>query len=155
MGTRKITELTIDIILLLSGIGLFMSSLTIEPGSTIGQGGDFVPKLCTGLWIFVSICLIITEMMARDDHEKGISANIKGFFATLVLLVVYVFALDKLGFVLSSAIYMFIQMCIFVPSELRSKKNYILFVILSIVVPLAVNELFVEVFSLILPEGII
>lgn len=54
--------------------------------------------------------------------------------------------LDILGFVISSALYMFIQMCIFLPKELKSKRNYILFLVLAVVSPVLINILFVEVF---------
>lgn len=155
MGTRKLSEYIIDLVLLITGLGLFLSSQSIAAGSAMGQGGDFMPKLCTGLWVLISIGLLVTEKMAADDHVKGITADVKGFMSTLALLFVYIFLLDILGFVLASALYMFVQMCIFVPKELRSKRNYILFVVLSVIIPVAVNEVFVEVFSLILPTGIL
>lgn len=155
MGTRKLSELIIDIVLLLSGIGLYISSRSIDPGNSIGIGGDFMPEICTILWIIIAIGLVVTEALTPDDHEKGITANLKAFFGTLLLLFVYIFTLDDIGFVISSAIYMFIQMCIFVPAELRIKKNYIIFLALSVIIPFVINELFVEVFSLILPAGIL
>jgi putative tricarboxylic transport membrane protein len=105
--------------------------------------------------ILTSIGLLVNEYFTPDDHAKGITANVKGFVATFVLLFAYIFTLDILGFVISSILYMFIQMCIFVPKELGTKRNYILFVIISVVTPIIVNEVFVEVFSLILPTGLL
>lgn len=154
MGTRKFSEYIIDTVLLIVGIGLMISANHIDPGSSIGLGGDFMPKVCTKIWVLVSIGLLLWKKMTPDDHEKGITADVKGFFATLVLLVAYVLSLDILGFVLSSALYMFIQMWLFTPKSLRSKKRYMLFAVLSIFIPIGINILFVEVFSLLLPSGI-
>ena len=154
MGTRKLSEYIIDIVLFLTGVGLMISANGIDPGSSIGIGGDFMPKVCTKLWVLISIGLLLWEKGTPDDHVKGITADLKGFFGTLVLLLLYIAALNILGFILSSCIYMFIQMCIFVPKQLRDKKHYIIFAALSLIVPFSVNTLFVEVFSLLLPAGI-
>ena len=155
MGTRKKVEYVIDIVLFLMGIGFCFFSQSIEPGSSIGLGGDFVPKICSVLWILTTIGLLINEYITPDDKIKGITADVKGFIATFILLFVYIFTLDSLGFVVSSILYMFVQMCIFVPRKLRSRRNYIFFVVISIITPILVNEIFVEVFSLILPTGIL
>lgn len=155
MGTRKIAELIIDIVLLFLGIGLYVSSQSIDPGNSMGIGGDFMPRVCTLLWIFISIGLLVTEIFTSNNHEKGITANIRAFFGTLILLFAYIYTLDDIGFIITSAIYMFIQMCIFVPAELRNKRNYLLFLVLSIIIPFAIDKLFVDVFSLILPTGIL
>ena len=61
MGTKKLTELTLDIIILMSGVCLFISAQGIDAGYSLGQGSDFVPKLCTGLWIIFSVFLLIKE----------------------------------------------------------------------------------------------
>lgn len=155
MGTRKLAEYIIDIVLLLTGVALVLAAQTIPPGSSIGIGGDFMPKVCSKLWVFLSICLLLWEHSSPDDHVKGITAHVKSWFATLLALTLYVALLDPLGFILSSILYMFAQMCIFVPKEYRDKKHYLLFVVLSILIPLGVDQLFEEVFSLILPAGIL
>lgn len=65
----------------------------------------------------------------------------------------YVVLIPLLGFTLSSILYMFAQMMLFVPAVYRTKRNIILFAALSIVVPVAVYYLFVNVFYLLLPAG--
>lgn len=153
MGTRKLTEYIIDTVLLITGIGLAMAAENIAPGSSMGIGGDFMPKVCTKIWVFLSICLLLWEKITPDDHQKGITSDLKCFFLTFLALFLYIVLLDTLGFVLSSMLYMAAQMLIFIPLENRNKKHYILIAVLSIVCPLLINELFEEVFSLILPAG--
>ena len=55
MGTRKLAEYIIDLVLLLVGIALAVASQSIPPGSSIGIGGDFMQKVCTKIWIFISL----------------------------------------------------------------------------------------------------
>lgn len=155
MSTKKISEVVLSIILLIAGIALWFASQKIEVGAAMGQGGDFMPKLCSTVWVLISALLLISNITMKDEGEKTEGINLKGFFATLILLFVYVFMLKPVGFVISSIVYMLIQMLLFVPAVYRTKKNYILFVVLSVIVPVAVNALFVNVFSLILPTGIL
>lgn len=137
------------------GIALWLSAQQIEVGYVMGQGGDFMPKLCAGLWILISAPLIMTSAMMPNNKDENAGIHVKGFLGTLILLIVYVFLLKPIGFVLTSIVYMFIQMMMFVPQELRSRNNYILFVVISVALPIIVNLVFVNVFSLILPTGIL
>ena len=155
MGTRKLSELIISIVLFIAGAVLFISSQEIEVGAAMGQGGDFMPKLCSVLWLIISGLLTIFTVMNKDDSGKEITISLKGFFATLILLIAYVTFLKPIGFVITSILYMFVQMLLFVPAEYRTKKNYMFFLIISIIIPVAVNALFVNVFSLILPTGVL
>lgn len=155
MGTKKLTELAVDTFILLSGVVLFISARAIDTDSALGSGSDFVPKLCTSLWIVLSLCLLVKELRAPDDGEKKLGINLGVFILTIILLFAYIYSLNFLGFTAASMLYLIIQMLMFVPAELRTARNIILFVALAVIVPFAVNALFVNAFSLLLPEGVI
>ncbi|MBQ3397895.1 MAG: tripartite tricarboxylate transporter TctB family protein [Synergistaceae bacterium] len=155
MGTKKLTELAVDAFLLLVGVVLFISAGSIDTDTALGQSSDFVPKLCTGLWIAFSVCLLVKELRTRDDGVKELGINLGVFLLTIVLLFAYIYLLNILGFTVSSMLYLIIQMLLFVPAKLRTTKNIVIFLVLAVVVPLAVNALFVNAFSLLLPEGVI
>ncbi|MBQ2615477.1 MAG: tripartite tricarboxylate transporter TctB family protein [Synergistaceae bacterium] len=155
MGTKKLTELAVDAFLLLVGVVLFISAGSIDTDTALGQSSDFVPKLCTGLWIVFSVCLLVKELRTRDDGVKELGINLGVFLLTIVLLFAYIYLLNILGFTVSSMLYLIIQMLLFVPAKLRTTKNIVIFLVLAVVVPLAVNALFVNAFSLLLPEGVI
>ncbi len=155
MGTKKLTELIVDAFLLLVGVVLFISARGIDTDTALGQSSDFVPKLCTGLWIVFSVCLLVKELRTHDDGVKKLGINLSVFLLTIILLLAYVYSLNILGFTVASMLYLIIQMLLFVPAELRTARNIIIFVILAVAVPLIVNALFVNAFSLLLPEGVI
>ncbi len=155
MSGKKLSETLVNLVLVISGAALWLSAQTIEVGAAMGQGGDFMPKLCSSIWFVIALLLFVFGLRTRDAEKGKASVSIKGFLATLVLLFLYVLLLKPIGFVITSIVYMFAQMLLFVPSELRSKKNYIIFAIVSVVLPIIVNMLFVNVFSLILPTGIL
>lgn len=155
MGTKKISEIIINLVLFMFGILLFISAQSIEAGAAMGQGGDFMPKLCSAIWVLISGLMLAISVFNKQKQNIGIKENIKGFFLTLVLLFFYIFLMKPIGFVISSIFYMFAQMMLFVPKELINKRRLILFAVISIVLPILVNLLFVNVFSLILPTGIL
>lgn len=145
----------VNLVLLLMGVGLFISAQGISTGAAMAQGGDFMPKLCSGIWMVLGILLFLFGLREKPAEGKGSKVSLKGFGATLVLLFLYVLLLKPVGFVITSIVYLFLQMCLFVPAEKKTKKNYILFAVISVVMPFAVNWLFVNVFALILPAGIL
>lgn len=155
MSGKKLSETLVNLVLVISGAALWLSAQTIEVGAAMGQGGDFMPKLCSSIWFVIALLLFVFGLRTRNAEKGEAPVSIIGFLATLVLLFLYVLLLKPIGFVITSIVYMFAQMLLFVPSELRRKKNYIIFAIVSVVLPIVVNMLFVNVFSLILPTGIL
>lgn len=152
----RLEELIICLVLVVVGVGLIVSAQGIQTGVTMGQGGDFLPKLCSKLWLLISVLLLLTTMKKTEEAFSIKEAvQMRGFFGTLALLVAYGIALKPVGFVICSIFYMFIQMIIFVPEDKKSKKMYLVFAAISIAMPILVNILFVDVFSLVLPAGIL
>lgn len=154
MRGRKLADTMIHVILVIVGIVFLISSQRIETGAVLGQGGDFVPKVCSIAWLLISVLLLVFGLQEKEESQEK-PMRMKIFLATLMLLLLYVAALEVIGFVLCSAVYIFIQIMLFAPEEKRNKKNMILFAVIAVVVPVAVNLLFVNVFALILPTGIL
>ncbi|WP_367568692.1 tripartite tricarboxylate transporter TctB family protein [Lacrimispora sp.] len=155
MKTKNFSELVVNMVIFIFGALLFVSAQSIEVGAAMGQGGDFMPKLCSALWLLISGLLVVTTVLDKCPREEGEKGNLKGFFLTLILLFLYVLLLEPVGFVITSIVYMFIQMMLFVPKELVNKKQLIVFTVVSVLLPVLVNLLFENVFYLILPAGIL
>ena len=153
--SKNLASNIVNLVVLIMGVALFISAQGIETGAAMAQGGDFMPKLCAGIWVALGILLFLFGLREKPEEGGKSQVSIKGFAATMVLLFVYILLLKPVGFVITSIVYLFLQMCLFVPAEKRTKKSYILFAVISVVVPFAVNWLFVNVFALILPAGIL
>lgn len=154
MSGKNLSETIINIVLIIVGAVLWIMAQKIEVGAAMGHGGDFMPKICATAWLIISILMLLFRMRkspAADGENESIS--VRGFLLTLALLLVYVFLLEPVGFVIMSVIYMFIQMLLFVPKEKMTKKTVIVFAAVSVILPIAVDLLFVNVFSLVLPTG--
>lgn len=155
MKTGKLSEVIFNMVLFLVGIVLLISAQRIEVGAAMGQGGDFLPKLCSLFWVIISGLMLYASVFKSTAQSEDKKGNIKGFLLTLILLFLYVLLLKPIGFLITSSFYMFLQMLLFVPGELINKKRLILFAVISILLPALVNLLFANVFSLILPAGIL
>jgi len=147
--------------LFLLGIVLFVSSFSIQAGSEMGMGADFMPKLLSfilavcGFFILVFAQPILEQTMDADEasaQKRVFKKQAIGFVIAFVLLFAYIFFLDKAGFIISSACYIFLQsMAITPPGKFRP----VLLFIISSTVSVFVYYIFVHVLRLMLPVGIL
>ena len=70
---------------------------------------------------------------------------------TFVSLAIYIALLEPVGFLIMTAIYLFVQTLILTPKE---KRNYIVTFITSIVIAVALDYVFVCLLNVLLPLGI-
>lgn len=164
---EKYKELVVAVLILLLSVIMFSLSFTVkrETMSTIGPG--FMPRLVSSGIFLLGLIHLKTVWSQIGEHEdakprivqeetdgRNMLGWIKGSLDWLsaVLILLYVFLLGSLGFILSSAIYMFLQMSVLSVGE---KRNYLKMSILSVLVPILVYVLFTNYFYLMLPAGIL
>lgn len=97
--------------------------------------------------------------MAAAKREKAESpgrtvpagADYRTVALTGLLIALYVFLLDAVGFPVMSALYLFAQMIVLTPSRLG--KRYALYAIIAVIASAAVYYTFLYAFDLMLPDG--
>jgi len=141
----------VNLVVLLIGIALFISAQNIQVGGLLGAGSEIVPQLMTTIWVGLGVLILLSGL--RKEETPGKKVRLLPFALTLALLVGYAYFLRPIGFVLVSMIYCFAQMMIFTSEELRTKKNYILCGVVSVVFPLLIYNIFANFFSIFLPAG--
>nr|WP_314716314.1 tripartite tricarboxylate transporter TctB family protein [uncultured Fretibacterium sp.] len=90
--------------------------------------------------------------IAIDKITVKVKKNYLCVILSLVLSLCYVLSLLSLGFVISSALYMFLQMWFFAP---RNDKRTFLLLAISIAVSFAIYFIFRVMLNLMLPNGIL
>jgi putative tricarboxylic transport membrane protein len=140
-------------------LGIWMLADAINFGRFIsgGIGADFFPKIISTALILIGLLLAAgAYKAARKQAEKRETAAIKNnypeFAATLGLLALYILALKPLGFILSTAPFTFLLILILSP---RENRNCLLFATVAAAVTVALYFLFVKVFYIMLPGGIL
>ncbi|MCL2380093.1 MAG: tripartite tricarboxylate transporter TctB family protein [Treponema sp.] len=152
-------------VLLILGIGMIAGAREFDAALVLDIGPDFFPTIIGSLIAALSVILIISSAVKlkksraastakTDKPEKFVlSADAKRVLAAVVLLAGYVFLMPGLGFIISSAIYLMANMCLL--AEKMTRRKIVLYAAISIVTAASVNVIFVRVFWLMLPRGIL
>lgn len=151
-----------------SGFIVYLTMTTfIEDEFSMGgtfASAAFYPQLIAGVMIFLAILLIITELSrkkersvpspAKHDLEGAITngddsrASLKAFWGSAFFLIVYIFCLDKFGYLLTTP---FLMAGLFWSLGIRSWKTIVL---LSIVSSGGVYLFFSVGLDVLLPQGL-
>lgn len=133
--------------------GVILLLMTMQLPDTESQLFDsrFVPLITSLIMIAMGIPQLIKNY-GKEQGENRKNDN-KTLLITIILLVFYVLLYRRLGFVITSTIFLFFEIINLTPSYI--KKNYVLNLIIAIASPVMVYYLFYYGFKTILPVGIL
>lgn len=160
---RKYKDLFVGGFVILLGAALYIASLSIKSLPMNLVKADFFPKLAACMFGFLGVCLVLEAVKelkkpaaerSEEQHEDDARGTIS-MIATLVLIALYIFCLEPIGFVLSTIVYLVAQMYILADDAHHTKKDIVLFVVLSVITSVAIYMLFTKAFYLMLPVGIL
>jgi putative tricarboxylic transport membrane protein len=158
MDTYKRKELLVGALML--GAGLFYLFLTINlPRKGFIDASTVPYVLSVGLCLLGVLQLLAartaTPSAADPDEDAGTGDNsppdYPTVFKTLALIAVYVALLQKVGFPIMTALYLYVQFIVITPRE--QKINHISYIIIAVVTSAAIFYLFRQGFDLMLPTG--
>lgn len=149
---KKIRDITCSLLFLVTGIFIYAQALGIKSmmGKDIGSG--FMPKVIAVSLVAISgLKLILTVLDKSKSQAKKEDVDNMGGLLTISALLFYVLTFEILGFIISTAAYLFFQMTI-----LSNDKNrkIALFAVISISVSVVIYALFVYAIDRPLPYGI-
>lgn len=160
MSFKKCKDLILGVVMLLfSGFYLYYAQqIKTRPKLTPAYASaQIMPKLLGLLLAILSVlCIIqgIKKVRTADEGEKkkADKGDIMAVTLTFAVIIGYTLILPTLGFCLSTAIYLFLQMNILAPKE---KRNYVLFAVVAVVFTAFVFVAFRVGLQQLLPRGII
>ncbi len=150
---------TSGIAFLLFGIFIYAGSYTIPATTSDILGSRFFPRAVAVLIGILSIAQMLLsagafKAAAHNNEEKVKEAINKPLLLTVAALLIYYILVLQIGFTITSIIYLFCQSLILMPTEdIKNKKKLIVPVLVSVIVPIAVNTIFWKLFSIKLPVG--
>lgn len=151
MNTKQ-RDIICSIAFIIFGMVLYVAALSVNSVIANDVGPAFMPKVI-GVFIAVLAALkLVLSIMSKGNKAKATNEDIKAGVFTIIALLAYVLLFNPLGFIVSTALYLFAQFMILSTENNRNIKQ---FTILSIVTPLIIYFLFVYGFKLILPSGIL
>ncbi|MFL9812838.1 tripartite tricarboxylate transporter TctB family protein [Stutzerimonas sp. VN223-3] len=158
MDTYKRKELLVGALML--GAGLFYLFLTINLPRKGTIDASTVPYVLSfGLCLLGVLQLLAarkaTPAAADPDEDAGpgndIPPDYPTVFKTLGLIAVYVALLQKVGFPIMTALYLYVQFIVITPRE--QKINHISYVVIAVITSTIIYYLFRQGFDLMLPTG--
>lgn len=153
--TNKQRNLLTSVLFLAFGIFMFIQAQGVKHKIASDVGSGYVPAFIGGCLIVVSAAKLIITLTRKDPADnvkkKSDSSTIGGV-VTILIMLAYMLCFEPVGFIMSSVVFLFALMNWFANNENRKP---VLFAIISILLPIAVDALFVFVIKMPLPKGII
>ncbi len=157
--------LTGSVVIVLSLL-LFAATLGVKDFAATGVGAAFLPRIAAGLFAFLGVVMVAGGLYkpsgnakpARPEppqSDKSATVPFGGAASVLLsfgLMCAYVGLLDSLGFILTSIVYIFAQTLILTKG---APRHYLLFGVLALFTSVGAYYLFVRVFQVMIPAGIL
>ena len=121
---------------------------------------DFMPMVI-GVVTFI-LAAILTFLSIKNfkmhgkelEHAEIPDCDYKRVISSIILVLIYVFILQPIGFIISTLLYLMFQMVVLSPDDERDGKHIIRLAVINVVFTLAVFFLFRYGFKIVLPAGI-
>ena len=97
----------------------------------------------------------IVSKEAKQAHDKEAALDSFAVIATFALMLLYAIGLSRLGFCLSTMLYLFLQISLLAPKAKHSKKSFLIYAIVAVVFTMAIFFIFRFGLSMLLPRGVI
>ncbi len=179
MDSSKKIDIFSGVIILIISITLFISTFGFQQMTESRVGSAFFPQIASIGMAVMSVLLIISPFIQKKIKEKNadqkndaeedenmmeqrgpneleIEEDGKKYYGlvvlTIILLTGCVALLQPLGFILSTTIFLFLQMCIM---SKKHNRKYITFIIVSAVTSGLIYWIFRGFFDLMLPAGLL
>ena len=160
MFIKKYGDISVGVFFMLLSAAMMVMAKMLPKSTVMDIGPDFMP-MCIGVMTFVLaaalVLLNIKNMkiyVAQAEAEGPEKADYKRVLTSFIIILVYVFVLKSVGFIISTLVYLPVQMFILAPEERRGKKDVIQLLITDVLFTFVVFFLFRYGFKIVLPAGI-
>ena len=157
MYLKKYGDLATGIVFLVIAVVFYVLAGQLPPSLLGGVGSDFVPKILAVGTGILSVLQIISGVKTMKKDFSGEAADEDRpeyirVLATVAAFGIYVTVMEKVGFLISSIVYLFAQMVILAPKE---KRNFLLLEVIAVVFNIVVYFIFRNALNVMLPKGIL
>ncbi len=149
--TDKKKSIIVSVMFLAFGIFMFVMSLSLKAMMQNDVGSGFFPKVISVVFIAMSAARLIMAVREKEGEAKPADSDMKGGWETVLLIGAYCLAFQPVGFIISTIVYLFLQILVLTPAE---RKSIPVAAIISVVASVAIYVLFNYVINSPLPKGI-
>ena len=150
--TNKMKGIITSILFLALSIVMIVFASQIKPMMQNDLGSGFFPMVVGIAMCGLSVLRLILALVEKKGEKEKSKDDLLGGLATIILIGGYCIAFSPVGFIISSIIYLFLQILVLTPKE---KRNWLVMSIISVVAPIAFYALFVYAINTPLPKGLL
>lgn len=160
MFIKKYGDVIVSIFFMVFSAAMMVMAKMLPKSAVMDIGPDFMPMCVGGLTFVLAAVLLFLSVknfkMKAAEAEQSERENLdyKRVLLSFLLILVYVYVLAPVGFIVSTMLYLPVQMLILAPADKREKRNVVQLIIISVVFTFVVFFLFRYGFKIVLPAGI-
>ena len=156
---KKYGDLIVSVVYTILSIVILVLANLLPKSKVMSIGPDFMPMVIGILTLVLSMILMIQSIgqLKKGDAgaEKKEECDYKRVLASLILATIYVNILMPVGFIISTMVYLVLQITVLAPNDKRMMKDILKYLIITVVFTLVVYFLFRYGFKIILPQGLL
>lgn len=160
MFIKKYGDIVVGVFFMILSAGMMIMAKMLPKSTVMDIGPDFMP-MCIGVMTFIMAAALaflnvknLKQRTAEAEAAKPEENDYKRVLVSFILILVYVFILKPAGFIVSTLLYLPLQMFFLAPDEQKGKKDIIKLVIIDVFFTFVVFFLFRYGFKIVLPAGI-
>ena len=146
-------DTVLGIIMLLCGAAYGILVLQIPGTRSQLFDSRFVPSLISILIIVIGVLQTGRGLKTPKEEVEKKGFDMKTVVCTFVLIALYILLYSSIGFIITTFVFLFLEMNILTPSYV--KKNQIVYLIISLLFSVGIYYLFYFGFSIFLPGGLL
>jgi len=160
MFFRKYGDIVVSVFFMALSAALMILAQMLPKSKVMEIGPDFMPMVIGGVTFALASALLFLSIKNFRMHAAEIKpedipdCDYKKVLESIILVLAYVFILKPVGFLVSTVLYLILQMLVLAPDEDRSIKGVIKLTVIDVIFTLGVFFLFRYGFKIILPTGI-
>lgn len=160
MFFKKYGDIIVGVFFMALSAILMVMAQMLPKSKVMEIGPDFMPMVIGGLTFALAAILTFLSVKnfkmhaAEIDPSKLPECDYKRVLLSVILVLVYVFILQPVGFIVTTLVFLPLQMLVLSPEDKRGKKDIILLLVIDVIFTLAVFFLFRYGFKIVLPAGI-
>ncbi len=161
MFFKKYGDVIVSVFYLLLATAVIVMARALPKSAIISIGPEFMPTVIGVFTLILALILLVTSLKDFKSNAAKLAAgeaieavDYKRVISSFIVIIAYVMILQPIGFIVSTIVYLPLQMFILAPADKRSVKDIIQLIILAVIFTLVVFFLFRYGFKIILPTGI-
>ena len=160
MFIKKYGDMIVGGFFMILSAGMMIMAKMLPKSTIMDIGPDFMP-MCIGLVTFILAAALaflnlknLKMRTAEAENMEKEELDYKRMLTSFMLILVYVYLLQPVGFIVTTILYLPLQMYVLAPDEKKTKKDIIQLAVISVIFTFVVFFLFRYGFKIILPAGI-